>query len=1036
MKSRASICLALAAVIGAVGYVAFAADGPAKKIKPVDYTTQIKPLLIKHCYECHAANKPQSGFRLDTAKLAAAGGDRGAAIVPGQSNKSLLYLTLISKDDDDISRMPFELPSLKPQEIALIKRWIDEGAKAPKGEVATDEQAKSDHWAFQPIARPKLPTVKNVAWSHQSLDRFVLARLEKEGLNPSPEADRTTLIRRLSLDLRGLPPSLDEVEQYLTDIRPAAYERLVDRMLASPHYGERWGRHWLDLARYADSNGFTIDGPRSIWQYRDWVIDAVNDGKPFDEFTIEQIAGDLLPAATRDQLVATGFHRNTLINQEGGTDPEQFRVDAVVDRLSTTGSVFLGLTIGCARCHNHKFDPISQREFYEMYAFLNGTQDVKSIQPIIPLPTPAQDKRQKQLRADIAAIEKVLETRDAKIAAGQVEWETQIADVAAPKWVMLDAVKFTSKANATINEFDDRSLIVGGNGNIPANDTYTVTVDVPIEKVVAVRLEVLTNSGLPKNGPGLAANGNFVLTEFAATVQTTQGGGTAIEPLKFSKTAADWSQDGYPAAHAIDDDAQTGWAINVGKGQGSANVDREAIFVLQQPLKQAAGSRLTFMLKHESKSAKYLIGRFRLSVCSELPAGQAVPAGIAESVSVDADKRTAGQKAILKAAYSGTDATRQPLVNKLNALKKSERELTQIIPTTMIMREVKKPRESFIMIRGDFLRKGATVRPKIPAVLPQLPKTVENPGRLDLARWLVSANNPLTPRVTVNRYWQLFFGLGLVETENDFGTQGTAPSHPQLLDWLASEFVASGWNIKGMHRRIVTSATYRQSSHVSPELYERDSSNRLFARQSRIRLEAEVIRDVCLSSSGLLSQTLGGPGVYPPQPKGINLLTQVSKAWPESKGDDRYRRGMYVYFWRSNPYPFLPTFDAPRANNTCTRRVRSNTPLQALTLANDHSFFELAQGLATRILTDGPDDDSGRLLYAFRVCLSRDPSDQEFSVLTQFIEQQRKRFELAEKDAAHVAPAVRPKGVGVIEAAAWTAVARVFLNLDEFITRE
>ncbi|MBT6155565.1 MAG: DUF1553 domain-containing protein [Planctomycetaceae bacterium] len=1036
MKSRASICAALAAVVVAVGYVAFAADEPATKIKPVDYTTQIKPLLVKHCYECHAAKKPQSGFRLDTAKLASMGGDRGAAIVPGKSEKSLLYLSLLNDDDVDVTQMPFELEPLKPQEISLIKRWIDEGAKAPKDEVAADADAKSDHWAFQPVVRPTLPTVKNAAWSNQPLDRFVLARLEKEGLAPSAEADRATLIRRLSLDLRGLPPSLSEVEQFLADDQPGAYERLVDRMLASPHYGERWGRHWLDLARYADSNGFTIDGPRSIWQYRDWVIDAVNDGKPFDKFTIEQIAGDLLPAARRDQLVATGFHRNTLINQEGGTDPEQFRVDAVVDRLETTGSVFLGLTIGCARCHEHKFDPISQREFYEMYAFLNGTQDVKSIQPIIPLPTPAQETRQKQLRADIASTGKILKTHDAKIAVGQAKWETEIATVVAPKWVMLDAIEFKSKANATINEFDDRSLIVGGNGNIPANDTYTVTVDVPVEKVVAVRLEVLTNSGLPKNGPGLADNGNFVLTEFSATVTAMQASGAATEPLKFSKTAADWSQDGFPAAHAIDDNAQTGWAINVAKGQGSANVDREAIFVLQQPLEKAVGTKLTFSLKHESKSAKYLIGRFRLSVTSELSAGHVVPAGVAASVVVPTGKRTPGQKAVLKASYSGTDETRQPLVKKLNALKKSERELTQIIPTTMIMREVKKPRESFVMIRGDFLRKGAVVQPKIPALFPQLPKDVENPGRLDLARWLVSKENPLTPRVTVNRYWQMFFGTGLVETENDFGTQGTAPSHPLLLDWLASEFVASGWDSKGLHRRIVTSATYRQSSRVSPELQEKDSGNRLLARQSRIRLEAEAIRDVCLSSSGLLSQKLGGPGVYPPQPTGINLLTQVSKAWPESKGDDRYRRGMYVYFWRSNPYPFLPTFDAPRANNTCTRRARSNTPLQALTLANDHSFFELAQGLATRILTDGPDDDSGRLLYAFRVCLSREPSEQEFAVLTQFIAQQRKRFESAEKDATQVAPAIRPEGISAAEAAAWTAAARVFLNLDEFITRE
>jgi hypothetical protein len=878
--------------------------------------------------------------------------------------------------------------------------------------------------------------VKNTVWPQNRIDHFVLSRLEKDGSSPSPAADRTTLIRRLSLDLCGLPPSIEDVDQFLADSQPGAYERLVDRLLAAPQYGERWGRHWLDAARYADSNGFTIDGPRSIWSYRDWVIDAINSGMPFDQFTIEQVAGDLLPAAVRDQLVATGFHRNTLINQEGGTDPEQFRVESVVDRVNTTGSVFLGLTIGCARCHEHKFDPLSQRDYYQVFAFFNNTEDVKSIQPVIPLPTPRQAVRQKELKSEIAAVSKALKAHDAAIAAGQADWEKRVASITGPTWVTLDPSQFVSEAGATINKFDDKSLIAGGNGNIPANDTYVVRADVLLDRIAAVRLEVLTNSGLPKNGPGLAENGNFVLSEFEASAAPLAGDGAKSRPVKFGRTTSDWSQEGYPIEHAVDGNPQTGWAINVGKGQGSANVDREAIFIIEKPIEQPGGSRLTFRFQQKHGSPKYLVGRFRLSVCSDTGGEEVIPVSIKGVLKLPAEKRTDGHKAVLKAAYNQTDTTRKPLEQKLNALRKEERLLTQAIPTTMVMRERKQPRETYIMVRGDFLRKGAPVEPKIPAVLPQLPSSIEHPNRLDFARWLVANDNPLTPRVTVNRYWQRFFGSGLVQTENDFGTQGTPPTHPQLLDWLAGEFVRSGWDVKRLHRLIVTSATYRQSSHVTESHLSRDPGNRLIGRQSRIRLEAEAIRDVCLAASGLLSQKIGGPGVYPPQPTGINLLTQVSKSWPESKGADRYRRGMYVYFWRSNPYPFLSTFDAPPANTTCTRRVRSNTPLQALTLANDLAFFEIAQGLASRVLAEGPDYDDGRIRYLFRVCLSREPNEQELNRLTQFVRQQREHFQQSAKDAHAVAAADRPQNVSEAESASWTAVARVFLNLDEFITRE
>ncbi len=1002
----------------------------------VDFAHDIKPVFQKHCITCHGSEKQESGLRLDLPSFVKQGGDRGAAFVAGKPAESLLFQSITGQGD--VSEMPAEGPKLNKAQIALIRRWIDEGAKLPKDEVVKNKNGTSDHWAFQPIIRPAVPSVQKTGWARNPIDRFVLARLEEEGITPSPEADRYTLIRRLSFDLRGLPPTWEETEAFVHDPRPDAYERLVERMLASPQYGERWGRHWLDVARYADSNGFTIDGPRSIWKYRDWVIDAFNRDLPFDQFTIEQLAGDLLPNPTTEQLIATGFHRNTLINQEGGTDQEQFRIEAVGDRVNTTGTVWMGLTVGCAQCHQHKFDPIRQRDYYELFAFFNNQDE-----PTLQVPTQDQTERLKKLDQAIAAAEKPLRAHDAEFAKGLAAWEQNLAGQlkATPEWTVLKAMHLKTVKGSVLAAQDNDAIFVDFSG--PDSDTFLVTANLPLEKITAIRLEALTHISLPNKGPGRASNGNFVLNEF----EVLQGSGDTktFAPVKLNHAVADHSQDNYPVTDAIDGKREkTGWAINV--KSGNPHVDREAIFFPKAPITAEKGSEIQIQL-HQNHGSKYTLGHFRLSVSSAVPESLTIPAPIRRILAKPRDKRTKAEQDQLLAAYRDTDTARKPLAEKVANLKRDREALAKSIPTTMILRERAQPRETHIHVRGDFLRKGAKVTPDVPDVLPPLESENEIPNRLELAKWLLDPAHPLTARVTVNRIWQRYFGLGFVETENDFGTQGTPPSHPELLDWLASEFRGTpgsgesernpqAWSMKRLHRLIVTSATYRQSSRLRDELAKRDPRNRLLARQTRMRMAAEVVRDVSLAASGLLSTKMHGPGVHPPQPEGIYVLTQQKKPWPDEKGLDRYRRALYTHFWRSSPYPMLVTFDASDATTSCTRRPRSNTPLQALTLANDRAFVEMAQALALRILKEAPAYDEGRLRHAFHVAFTREPREKELAVLLPFIEKQQAEFEKDPQAAALAAPPDCPKDVSTAEAATWVATARVLLNLDEFITRE
>ena len=962
--------------------VAFSTTGFAQE---VDFQRDIRPILSNACFKCHGPALQKGKMRLDERDSAV----KTSAIVPGKSAESEVIRRILA---DDAERMPPPKAGdrLSEKQVALLKKWIDQGADY------------TPHWAFIKPRLSALPKVNQAKWAKNPIDHFILARLEKERFTPSPEADRATLIRRLSLDLLGLLPSPKEVDDFVGDPRPDAYERLVDRLLESPHYGERQARHWLDLARYADSNGYTIDGKRSIWPWRDWVINALNRDLPFDQFTIHQIAGDLLPKATSEHLVASGFHRITSFNEEGGTNPEQFRVERTVDRTNTTGTVWLGLTVGCAQCHTHKYDPITHKEYFQLYAFLNSMEE-----PKLPLPTSEQAKKLNTLNAELAKAKAVppapkkSKEELAKLLA-ELDKETNGG------WRNLYPKMVTSEQGATMTALEDRSVLVSGKGGAP--DVYVMQSVAPeTGTITAVRLEALTHPSLPSNGPGRANNGNFVLNKF---VFETDGVGH-----RFFKAVADHSQTGYDVDSVVRDGGK-GWAIGTVSPK-DRNVDRQAIFFLEKPYDVREGQAFELTLGFAQTPRGYNLGRFRIAVTFASSRVLELPFAAQKIVFTDPAKRADTDMDKLQEALVKVPAKSMRIAELTKEIKVLENQ----IDTTLILRELAKPRTTNIQKRGDFLDLGEVVEPNVFAVLNPLGVKDRRPTRLDLARWLVSPENPLTARVVINRIWQQYFGKGIVETENDFGMQGALPTHPELLDWLALEFMNSppltkggqrGWSMKHMHRLIVTSATYRQSSKMRPELDEKDPQNKLLARQNRLRLEAEIIRDASLSASGLLNPKIGGPGVYPPQPKEVFAFTQSKHPWPESTGPDRYRRGMYTFIWRQSQHPLLTTFDAPDAQTACTRRTRSNTPLQALHLANDPTFMEMAQALAKRILKEGPSDDATRVAYGFRLCFARTPTPEEHSRLLQYVSDQQQ----ANREQA------------------WTMLARVLLNLDEFVTRE
>lgn len=1160
----------------------------------VDFERDVLPLFKAHCFSCHGETKPKGKLRMDSKELAMKGGTSGASILPGKGKDS--YLVKRMKGEGGEDRMPLDKPALSPEQIATIARWIDEGANWPDHTSAQGAKIET-HWSFIKPVKHALPAVKDAAKVRNAIDSFVLARLEKEGLTLAAEADRHTLIRRLSLDLIGLPPTPEEVDAFVNDASPDAYEKLVKRLLDSPRYGERWARRWMDLARYADTNGYEKDRPRSIWPWRDWVINALNSDMPFDRFTIEQIAGDMLPNATVQQIIATGFHRNTMINEEGGIDPLEYRYHAMVDRVGATGTAWLGLTVSCAQCHNHKYDPISQKEYFRMMAFLNNADE-----PEMEVPSTEVEQRRERTRQKMEALTAALPTK------------FPINDV---KWAIVEG-KASATAQQKVVRLGDGSYRLDGEG--PEKDTYVVEIESGPGLFDRIRLEALTDG---KRGPGRTPHGNFVLSEITVTLAAQ--GEEQPQPVKLARAEAAFSQEKYPVAAAIDGKVDhLGWAIAPQQGKSHT-----AAFHFEKPLKLDASRKWTVKLEQQF-GGNHTLAKFRLALGSPLDDGRSVEArrqeafekayaawlekaqksaarwtmvrpsklesstpiltpledgsvlasgditksdtyiatyaggfkgitaiklealpheslpkfgpgkihyegpfgdfflsemtlladgqalklskavssfgsGIANTLDGDAqsgwsinggqgqahwavfalaepspeakeiavrmlfekyyaaplgrfriwasdDPKAAEQTgalppeveaALLAPAGQRDDAQRQLLVRhfvtiapelaearkEIDGLRKSLSDAT----TTLVMRErpADKTRVTRIHKRGEFTQPTDAVEPGLPQVLPGLPSGAPA-NRLGFAQWLVSRENPLTARVFVNRTWQAFFGRGLVRTMEDFGIQGEKPTHPELLDYLAVEFMDRGWSMKELHRLIVTSATYRQSSKATAALLARDPKNELLGRGARFRLDAEMVRDSALQASGLLSGKIGGPSVFPPQPASITTEGAYGPLpWNASGGEDRYRRSIYTFAKRTAPFAMYNTFDAPGGEACVARRDVTNTPLQALTLLNDQVFMEAAQALG-KLLAQAPGDDAARAEALFRRVLGRSPAEDEQAMLLKFVVRQKERFEKKDLDPEKLAGA----GEGdVVTRAAWTSAARAMMNLDEAVTK-
>lgn len=1193
-----------------------------------DFATEVRPILSGHCFKCHGPDEAtrKGGLRLDDREAAlrpAKSGER--ALVPGDPDASGLVERIFTDDPDALMPPPAAKHPLTAEQKDVLKRWVAAGAEY------------KEHWAFIPPRKTDPPANGEA----HPVDAFVKDALRRHGLEPRPGADRHTLIRRVSLDLTGLPPTPEEADAFAADPDPRAYENLVDRLLASPHYGERWARRWLDLARYADTNGYEKDRVRSIWPWRDWVIKALNDDLPFTEFTIRQLAGDLLPDATVEQKVATGFHRNTMLNEEGGTDPLEFRFAAIVDRVHVTATAWLGLTMACAQCHTHKYDPILHTDYYKFMAFLNNADE-----PVMSLPDPGIAARREELEKQALAIEATLAERFP--VPGEFVWAD--APVA--------AASARAEGGAILQVQPDNAVLAAGPA--PDRDEYTVTLTPPAtgEPLTHFRVEALTDASLPSTGPGRTPHGNFVLSEFTVTLKLPDG---SLRPLAFTGASADFEQNGFPARHAIDGNPDTGWAI---AGATPLNTNRRAVFRLKEPVTPPAGAVLEARLA-QNYGSRHTLGKFRVQpgfekpdprpleerrrehleakfqawlkeesakavrwttlkprkAWSEIPVLRVLPddsilstsditksdtytvetgtelknitavrlealpdeslpmggpgrvyyegpegdfylsafrlfrngepvkfSGAAQSYAAGGDTAdkmldddlqsgwsiNGGQGkrhvAVLKLAApledagdlkfellcekyyaaglgrfrlsvtddpaAGAASDHPPEVEELLLRKggwtpeelavlkdrflrvapelasaRAEAERLRAakpkFPTTLVLTErpPDNPRATRVHHRGEFLQPKEEVTADVPGFLPPLPPGVKR-DRLALARWLVSRENPLTARVTVNRQWQAFFGQGLVRTLEDFGYQGETPSHPELLDWLAVWFMEDGWSLKRLHRLIVTSKTYKQDSGATPEILEKDPQNRLLSRGPRHRVEAEMIRDLTLSAAGLLSRKIGGPSVFPPQPPGVTTEGAYGALqWKVSEGEDRYRRGLYTFAKRTTPYAMFAGFDAPSGEACVARRDVSNTPLQMLTLLNDTVMLEAAQTLgrqaaersraalagagkteadpspenaAINAETPAREAETEALVWMFRRVLTRPPQPEEANMLQEFCRAQKARLKNGELNAAALAGA--PEGASkedpsLVDAAAFTATARALLSLDEAIVK-
>ena len=1028
--SKQAVCGALLWMAGAS---AAAAAAP-------DFAREVRPVLSNRCFKCHGPDEGnrQAGLRLDLRDEALRELDSGTrAVVPGHPDDSELVARITSTDPDLVMPPPHTKVALTDNEKRILAEWVAAGADyAP-------------HWAFQKPARPAVPEAKadapQTGWPKNEIDRFVLERLEKEGLAPSAEADRGTLCRRVHLDLVGLPPSPAELDAFSADTAPDAYERLVERLLASPRYGERWARRWLDLARYADTNGYEKDRDRPIWPYRDWVIRALNADMPFDQFTVRQIAGDLLPNAATEDVIATGFHRNTMLNEEGGIDPLEFRYLAMVDRVGTTGAAWLGLTTACAQCHTHKFDPITHTDYFALLGLLNNADEPEWLIPSADL-----DTRRAAITGQIEGLWKTLPGKWPLPAAAAPEQVAGGSDAPTPqtppdesKRAVLLAARFdawnreesaravnwqvvrpsaleTNMPHLVLR--DDGSIL--GSGDITKSDVYEILLPATARPVRAIRLEVLPDPSLPNHGPGLCAyegqKGDFFLSEFEVNVGDARSR-IAKATDSFGGHAAH-SKSASSAAAAVDGNMSSGWSTNGGQGRPHA-----AVLELAEPA--AAGTPLKVTMRFERHFACPL-GCFRISVTDEEAAEARGHAAHEEAVLLKSpDARTPEERELIFRGFLAAAPELAEPVKQIRQLENSLRDGTK----SLVLRErpADNPRKTFLHHRGEFTQPKQEVAAAVPAFLPQLPADAPA-NRLALAKWLVSAENPLTSRVTVNRHWQAFFGRGIVPTLDDFGYQSETPSHPGLLDWLAVTFANDyGWSMKKLHRLIVTSATYRQASVVPPQLVERDPKNGLLARGPRVRLEAEVIRDSLLKSAGLLSEKMYGPGVRPPQPEGVTEVAYGSPKWNASGGEDRHRRSIYTFQKRTAPFAMTTTFDGPTGEACLPRRDISNSALQALTLLNDPMFVEVAQALGRAVMQAGP-DDAARLRELARRLLSREFDAEETEAITRYLAIQRQRLATGEINAAELAGGDAPDAA---ERAAWMLAARAVMNLDESIVK-
>ncbi len=1029
-----------------------AAEDPAR----IDFNRDIRPLLSDRCFACHGpdAEDRQAGLRLDDRDVAIAALASGAtAVVPGDPAGSELLARIVSSDPEVVMPPPHVGKPITPAEADILRRWITAGAEY------------RGHWAFERIERPAVPAVRNASWPRTPIDAFILSRLEAEGLAPNAEADRATLARRLALDLTGLPPEPAAVDAFLADTAPDAYDRYVDTLLASPHYGERMALEWLDAARYADSHGYQTDSSRSNWPWRDWLIGAFNDNLPFDRFTIHQLAGDMLEHPTREQIVATGFNRNHRINGEGGIIAEEWRVETVIDRVETTGQTWLGLTVGCARCHDHKYDPLSQREFYGLFALFNNVPETGTIMgsrnrsggnsdPVYEMPTAAQQQEIARLERVVADAEQALAAEVAGIDDLVAGWERTLMPVLAagnPGWEPAEPLELRSDGGATFRRGEDGVWLVEGAN--PPRDTYEFEMLVPGQTFGGLRLEVLPDTSLASGGFGRAGNGNIVVSQVELEIEPAEG--TAAIPVPLVRAEADYEQKNWPAAAVLTGGKGKGWAID-GNDPAKRQPRRLAVFPAAA-VTVTENSRLVVRIRMDAFDG-HACGRFRLALTGADPAvmgvsGRNLPAEVVAALTVSRDARSQAQRQTVRTFYrSKVDGPIRRAEAAREAAKRSLADFRNTLPTAMVMQEGP-PREAYLLVRGEYDKRGEAVDPGLPAFLPPLPAGTK-PDRLALARWIVSRENPLTARVQVNRLWERFFGIGLVKTSENLGSQAAYPSHPALLDWMAVEFMegtslpavsgrpAGAWDVKALVKLIVTSAVYRQAATVRPEHLARDPDNRLLARAPRIRLPAEIVRDQALAMAGLLVPTIGGPSVRPWMPDGV--WDETSKygdlrGYKPDTGPGRYRRSMYTIWKRTAAPPTMLLFDAPNRETCQVKRSRTNTPLQALALLNETTFVEAGHGLARRMIAEGGDTPASRIARGFRIALGRPPTDTELATLVEGHASDRAGFASdaagAERYAA-VGLVAPPEGVPAAEFAAYALTANVILNLDECVMRE